>query len=311
MSELWSVVIVNWNGLRFMGPCLDALARQTYAPFEIVVVDNGSTDGSLELLRARAGELVLVEAGENLGFAEGCNRGIAHARGNWLCMLNNDTVVDERWLEALVRAAATAPADCGMLQSLQLYFDRPERINSAGIRLRPDGGGSDRGDGEPRDGVREPEPIFSPTAGAAAYRRSMLEHVRLDTGYFDRRHFLYFEDMDLGWRAQLSGFTARTVPDSIVYHHYHGSTDRVSSDALAAMVIINRWRTLAKNASFRFFATASLRGAWRLWPLWRHGGTPALRRLGAALGESLASRRRVSELCTRDRRAIERRWVDR
>ena len=309
--DLWSVVLVNWNGLRFIGPCLDALRRQTYGPREVVVVDNGSTDGSLELLRAKGSEIVLVEAGENLGFAEGCNRGIDRASGSWICMLNNDTEPDPGWLEALVRAAGSAPPECAMLQSLQIYYDRPERVNSVGIALRADGGGVDRGDGQPRESVVGQEPIFSPTAGAAAYRRTMLERVRLPSGYFDRRHFLYFEDMDLGWRAQLAGFTALTVPDSIVRHHYHGSTDRYPSRELGVMVNVNRFRMLAKNASLPFLVTAGLRNLPVVWRLWGLGGVEALGTLVRAVGESVSTRREVSRLATRTRRAVERQWVGR
>jgi GT2 family glycosyltransferase len=305
------VVIVNWNGREFLGPCLEALAQQTFRRFEVLVVDNGSTDGSAELVRTSHPDVTLLLAGENLGFAEGCNRGIERSRGEWVCMLNNDTIPDPRWLEALVEAAREAGPDCGMLQSLMLLVHRPGFVNSTGIVLRPDGGGVDRGDGEAAEGFRDGAPIFCPTAGAAAYRRALLEQVRLRDGYFDRRHFLYLEDLDLGWRARLAGWNARYVPGSVVRHHWHGSSDRHGEQALARLSAINRWRTLAKNASWPFFAGAIVRSTPELWRLWRRGGRATLQELYGALRESLETRAEVSRLARTERRALEKVWVDR
>jgi GT2 family glycosyltransferase len=136
-----------------------------------------------------------------------------------------------------------------MLQSLLLYQSRRDTINSTGVELTRSGGGRDRKEGQPRAAGEVPDEVFCPTAGAAAYRRTMLEAVHMSGGYFDRSHFMYYEDMDLGWRARLAGFSAQYVPGSVVYHRWHGSTERRGRSWLLATAGINRLRTILKNAS--------------------------------------------------------------
>ncbi|MCU0293973.1 MAG: glycosyltransferase family 2 protein [Thermoanaerobaculaceae bacterium] len=306
-----SVVVVNWNGRAELDVCLGSLAAQSHAELEVIVVDNGSTDGSVELVReGRAGTAVtLIEAGENLGFAEGCNRGIRASHAEWVCMLNNDAVADPRWAESLAVAAGRVGARCGMLQSLMLYQARPGIINSTGIELNTDGGGSDRWEGRPRPRVLEPAEIFCPTAGAAAYRRAMLEEVALGAGYFDAAHFLYFEDMDLGWRARLAGWSAMLVPEAVVHHRWHGSSNRHGTDRLRVLVSTNRFRTLAKNASAAFVWGARGGCLSELRQLWRSGGISAVAGLGPAIHRALADRRHVDRLRRVERRQLEQRWA--
>ncbi|MSP25893.1 MAG: glycosyltransferase family 2 protein [Myxococcales bacterium] len=305
---LLSVVIVNWNGRDYLDACLRSLAAQTHTELEIVVVDNGSEDGSLELLRTHYPRVAVVDAGENLGFAEGCNRGIEQCHGTWVCMLNNDTEADLRWAEALVHAAEAAHAHCGMLQSRMLFMDRPA-INSTGIVLKRDGGGIDRGEGEAVDARNTMDAIFCPTAGAAAYRRVMLEAIRLSDGYFDRRHFMYFEDMDLGWRGQLAGWSATYVPESMVRHHYHATSDRHGKAWLARMATTNRMRTLLKNASWPFIVRSSPKTIVEAVRLGWSGGLPALRDYVGAIADSLRSRVEVERVRSEQRRSIERHWA--
>src|SRR6185369_12907175 len=203
-----SVVIVNWNSRDDLAECLDSMRAQTYRDLEVIVVDNGSEDGSVAMMKERYAEFKLLDEGENLGFAEGCNRGIAVTTGEWVAMLNNDAVAEPRWAETLVAAAAAGPPELGMLQSLMLFKQRPDVVNSTGIELDRYGGGVDRGEGAARADAQEPADIFCCCAGAAAYRRSMLEQIKLKSGYFDKQHFMYSEDLDLGWRARLAGWSA-------------------------------------------------------------------------------------------------------
>src|SRR5438046_190155 len=112
-----SVVTVNWNSRDDLEACLASLSAQTYADLEVLIVDNASVDGSLEMVRTRFPEFVLLEQNRNLGFAEGCNVGIARATGSWVALLNNDAVADPGWAETLVAAAHDVPESCGMLQS--------------------------------------------------------------------------------------------------------------------------------------------------------------------------------------------------
>lgn len=303
-----SVVIVNWNSRDDLAQCLDSIGAQTYAELEVIVVDNGSQDGSVELMRERYPQFRLLDEGENLGFAEGCNRGFAAATGEWLAVLNNDAVAEPRWAEALAKAALEAPPEVGMLQSLMLFKQRPDVVNSTGIELDRYGAGVDRGEGASRADAQEPAEIFCCCAGAAAYRRSMLEQIKLKTGYFDKQHFMYSEDLDLGWRARLAGWTARYVPESVVLHRYHGSSERHGPVWLQTMSTTNRVRTLLKNGSLWLIAGQAPAFVRWSFQLRRDAGRDGLQALFRAVKTGLGSRAEVDALCKHRRREVEARW---
>lgn len=281
---------------------------EPHTDLEVIVVDNGSSDGSAEMVRREFSDRLLLPERENLGFAEACNRGIDASTGEWVAMLNNDTVAEPTWAQELVRVATVAPPECGMLQSLLLFRARPGVINSTGIELAYSGGGRDRDAGAPFVPGRVPEEIFCPTAGAAAYRRQMLDGVKLPEGYFDRRHFMYYEDMDLGWRARLAGWSALYVPSSVVLHRWHGSSDRHGRAWLAVMSKTNRIRTLLKNASIPFLVRTGPRTVKELAEIAWHGRVRGLRAVATAVRESVESRRRVAAMTVREREAVEARW---
>jgi GT2 family glycosyltransferase len=304
-----SVVIVNWNSAEDLRACLDSLYRQTHSDLEIVVVDNGSTDGSAAMVSRDFTDCKLVALRENLGFAEGCNRGIAESRGEWIATLNNDAVADADWAKALVEAALSAPPTCGMLQSLLLFSARPDTINSTGIVLTFSGGGRDRDGGRPLPPHHVSQEIFCPTAGAAAYRRSMLEAIQLPSGYFDGTYFLYYEDMDLGWRARLAGWTALYVPRSRVLHRYHGSSDRHDRSWLGRLASMNRLRTLLKNASVPFLLKTSPRTVKEAAALSFSHRDRALRELADAIEYGVATRRHVTAMSTVSRESLEQRFA--
>ena len=303
-----SVVVVNWNSRDDLRRCLTSLRQQTYGDLEIIVVDNGSNDGSAEMVAAEFPAVRLLRESENLGFAEACNRGIDASSGPWVAMLNNDAVAEADWARALVDAAAAAPPVCGMLQSLQLFLERPGVINSTGLELARWGAGRDRGSGQPR-ASRFDAAIFCPSAGAAAYRRTMLDEVKTPAGYFDRDYFMYLEDFDLGWRARLAGWDAQYVAESVVFHKYKGSASRRGRSWLVVLSRTNRIRTLVKNASAAFMVRTSPRSIAAVVELVWHGGMSALTGLRTAIASSRAARRDVSAIVRRDRRAIERAWT--
>jgi GT2 family glycosyltransferase len=284
------------------------LKGQTQDGLEVIVVDNGSADGSADMVADEFAGFVLLRETENLGFAEACNRGILASHGEWVAMLNNDAVAEPEWAKALVEAAVEAPAHCGMLQSLLLYQSRSDTVNSTGIEMTRSGGGRDRMEGRPRTEAQRSDEIFCPTAGAAAYRRSMLEAIHISGGYFDRVHFMYFEDMDLGWRARLAGYDARYVPGSIVHHAWHGSTERHGRSWLKVIANTNRLRTLLKNATPVLIAASlptTLEGALTVL---RHGGIKGLRTWMRAIGQSLEARAEVNRMSKALRSDIERQW---
>ncbi len=213
----FSVIVLNWNGRHLLGECLDALRAQTFRDFETIVVDNGSTDGSAEFLRARASDpVVLLALAANAGYAGGNNRGLALARGTWAVFLNNDTQADPRWLEELHDAARRHP-DVDVFACKVLNYFRRDEIDTVGHLLYPDGINRGRGRLEKDDGRYDrEEEVFFPSGCAAAYRRSLLDRI----GGFDESFFAYGDDTDLGLRARFAGARCLLAPRAVVYHKY-------------------------------------------------------------------------------------------
>jgi len=220
-----SIIIPNWNGKRFLEECFDSLQRQTFTNFEVVFVDNGSTDGSGDWMESRYGHWVrIVRNSKNLGFAEGNNVGIRLARGKYIVLLNNDTVVDPRWLEELIKPVEADPG-VGMCASKVLSHHQPEVLEGTGELLFRDGLNRARGHLEVDRGQYDLDvEIFYPPGCGALYRKEMLDEV----GFLDEDFFAYGEDTDLGIRGRLAGWKCVYVPLAIIYHKGSGSTGRYS-----------------------------------------------------------------------------------
>jgi len=215
-----SVVVLNWNRKALTEQCLRGLQQQVLLPQEVIVVDNGSTDGSAEYLSTRFPEVALLALSENLGFCGGNNAGIRRAGGDYIALLNNDAEADPRWLEALVRALEARP-DVGFCASKILLHDRPDLLDTAGDGYTIAGSGFKRGhlDGADDPAYNRPAEVFSACAGAALYRRAMLD----DVGLFDEDFFISQEDVDLCFRAQLRGYKGLYVPTAVVRHHLNAT----------------------------------------------------------------------------------------
>jgi GT2 family glycosyltransferase len=217
---LASVVIPNWNGAHHLPVCLDALRAQTYPNVEILLVDNGSTDGSHALVEEQYPEVRLLALDRNLGLTGANNVGFAAARGEILISLNNDTEADQRFVEALAAALQEHP-EAGMAAAKIRLFDRRDVIHSAGDGYGADGIPFNRGVWQPDKGqFDEPGWIFGGCGGAVAYRRAMLDRSggSAQSRPFDESFFMYCEDVDLNWRAQLAGWRCWYVPEAVVYH---------------------------------------------------------------------------------------------
>lgn len=219
MSELKdrplvSVVIPNWNGEEYLPCCLNSLHRQTYPRSEVIVADNGSTDGSLALLARDYPEVRVVALGENRGYAGGVNAGFRVASGAVLVAFNNDAEADPQWIEELVAALDRHP-EAGMATSRVRLFDRRDHLHTAGDFYGLDGIPGNRGVWQ-RDGPAYDEEtwVFGAAGVAAAYRRSTLDEI----GLLDESFGSYLEDVDLSWRAQLAGYRCIYAPHAIVYH---------------------------------------------------------------------------------------------
>lgn len=220
-----SAIVVNWNGREHLEVCLGSLLAQTLAGLEVVLVDNGSSDGSLDFVRQRFGDaLRIVALADNRGYAGGLNAGIAAARGRYLLPLNSDTEVDPDCCARLVAAADAHPTS-GMFAPKILAFDDRTRLDNVGHWLYADGLSRGRGRLEIDRGQYDAEEeIVLPSGCAVLLRRAMLA----DVGLFDEDLFAYCDDTDLGLRGRLAGWRCRAVPSAVVFHKYSAASDAYS-----------------------------------------------------------------------------------
>ncbi len=214
-----SVIVPNYNGATWLPGCLAGLAEQEYADFETVLVDNGSADGSRDLARRLRPDLRLVTLEGNNGFAAAVNAGTRAARGEYLALLNTDTVARPRWLGSLVRALDDSPSDVGAVASKMLRMEDPDTVDDAGDALSWTGAAEKVGHGRPATEFVERREVFAPSGGASLYRREFLEKM----GGLDERFFAYLEDVDLALRGRLCGYRFLFEPEAEVLHQGHGS----------------------------------------------------------------------------------------
>jgi GT2 family glycosyltransferase len=210
------MVIVNWNRRLFLEQCLRSVERQTCKDFELVLVDNGSTDGSPDCLEQFPGiSATVIRNRENRGFASAANQGIKQARGRFIALINNDVVLGERWLEEMLGGMATNP-QVGMCACKLLFANSPHLIDKAGHLMYADGQNYGRGHREVDHGQYDrAEEVLWPDGAAALYRTEVFESV----GLFDEDFFAYGDDAELGLRAQIGGWRCWYVPSAVAYHH--------------------------------------------------------------------------------------------
>jgi GT2 family glycosyltransferase len=266
-----SVVVLNFNGAAIVGRCLQHLFEQTFDDFEIVVVDNGSSDSSLRAMEPYLGRgrLAIVRSARNLGVAAGRNLGMMHARGRIVAFIDNDGYADPRWLEAIVAAFAADPA-VGAVGSL-VFFDRNKLVlNSAGGTANLQGYGTDLCFNTPYEFAALPREILYPMGCGMAVRADVLRRI----GPLDARLFNYYEDLELGVRVWKSGLKVVLAPDAWIDHSF-GSADRILGNK-AALCERNRVRSVLKYYPWRHL----LRWLRRELAMWR-ATEPRWRRLAA------------------------------
>ncbi len=267
----FSVVIPNWNGAHHLPPCLDALRAQTYPDIEVIVADNASHDGSQQLLAERYPEVRLVQLPKNRGFTGACNAGMEAATGEYVSLLNNDTEVDPNWVAEVVAAFERHP-EAGLVASKMLLFDRRDTFHTAGDLYRVDGRLMNRGVWQQDRGQYDQEDyVFSACGGSSAYRRRMLDEI----GLLDDDFFFSAEDMDLAWRAQLTGYRCVYAPNAVVYHKLSATGGGVTAsfydgrnmiwilikDYPAALWRKHGWKILRAQWSLFWEAVRAWRGA--------------------------------------------------
>jgi GT2 family glycosyltransferase len=290
VSPRVTVVIPNWNGERFLNLCLTSLRRQSFKDFETVLVDNGSTDASVDFTGRNFPEVRVICLHDNRGFSAAVNAGIRASEAEYVALLNNDTEVDAGWLEALAYAADSHPEASLFASKLVDFYDR-RLLDGAGDALRRSGLPYRIGHRELDHGqFDEPAFVFGACAAAALYRRALFEEI----GSFDEDFFAYCEDGDISFRAQVAGYRCLYVPEAVVYHLGSASTGGKRSPTATRLGTQNGVNLLVKNlptallwrslpslligqlsrVAITSFSSAGLRshlsglaGAWRLLPL--------------------------------------------
>ncbi len=222
VSSTVSLVVINYNGIEWIGDCLNSIFLQSRAPQEVLVVDNASIDGSPDIVRNGWPTVKLLELPRNIGFAAACNRGVAATTGDLVAILNNDIVLDADWLSSLL-SHDVAPWD--FWASRIVFAADASRLDSAGDGMGVVGAAFKHGHGLEKSDFGENREVFGPCAAAALYRRSLLDSL----GGFDEDYFLIYEDADLSMRARLRGHRCLYVAAAEVVHRVNSSIGTISS----------------------------------------------------------------------------------
>jgi GT2 family glycosyltransferase len=271
-SPAVSIIVLNWNGERYLRRCLDAIAAQTFRDYEVLVLDNASTDGSVESVPARWPSFRLVKFDQNLGFAVGNNQGAKIARGRWVAFLNNDAFPEPEWLANLVRAAQTH-TEFSFFSSRLVYSGDTNLTQDTGDIYHVSGFAWPRDNNCPIQSAHlQSDEVFSPCAAAALYEREAF----LEVGGFDEQFVSHYEDVDIGFRLHLRGYRCLYIPEAVVAHvgsaSYGRESDRTVYQVQRNVVwsyIANMpgglfWKYLPAHlfANLVFLIYYSLRGQW-------------------------------------------------
>lgn len=242
-----SVIVVNRNGKRFLQDCFISLENQVFQDFETILVDNGSSDGSIVLVKDQFPWVKILTLDKNYGYSGGNNRGINMAKGKYVVLLNNDTEVDPLWLEELIATIKKNP-HVGFLASKVLFYEDRGKIDAAGDGFTLGGHGFKIRNGQMNlKDDPSPKEVFGASGVAVLFRRDVFDRV----GYFDEDFFAYCEDLDISFRARLAGFKCLYVPTAVVYHHVSGTTGKFSAQQFY-LTNRNMLLTYLKNMPARF-----------------------------------------------------------
>ena len=306
-NELVSVTIVTYNSGRFIKRCLESVLEQRYPLKEIIVIDNGSTDGTIDILEPFEDRCQIRYNEENIGFAAAQNQAIALARGEWVLTLNPDVLLLSNFIQALVDAGqldARIGTVCGKLLTISSTFEIPAKpiVDSTGIYFNPMLRHLDRGSQEVDNGhYLNYEFVFGATAAAALYRRAMIEDISVDGEFFDSDFFVYREDADVAWRAQLMGWRCLYAPYARGYHvrKVLPGNRRALPPEINMHSVKNRFLMRIKNISpdlyRRNFLSITSRDALVVacCLLWEHSSLKALWYLGRNWKRVIAKRRLI------------------
>lgn len=211
--QIATIVIPNLNGMNYLKDCLDSLMNQSRQDFSIILIDNGSQDGSADYVESHYPDVEVVRFETNQGFCRAVNEGIILTKTPYVILLNNDIVCEERFVEKLVEAME-AESSCFSCASKMLQMYHPELMDNAGDYYSALGWAFALGKGKRADRYNKKREIFSACAGAAIYRRAVFDEI----GLFDETHFAYLEDIDVAYRARIAGYRNLYIPEAVVRH---------------------------------------------------------------------------------------------
>jgi GT2 family glycosyltransferase len=271
VSSRVAVTIVTYNSARFIRHCLSYVFDQQYAPLEVIIVDNASSDGTPDILREFGRRARVVLNSENTGFSAGQNQAIALSQAEWCLALNPDVRLMPDFISSLVTAGEAEDrigSVCGKLLALSPDFQiLPDpTFDSTGIYFTRNLRHLDRGSREPdRSQYDQPEYVFGATGAACLYRRAMIDDLLINGEFFDVDFFAYREDADVAWRAQLYGWKCLYVPQAVAYHVRHVVPENRSSVApiLNMHSVKNRWLMRIKNITPRLYLRHAVAITWR------------------------------------------------
>ena len=240
------VIIPNWNGKELLKDCLNSLRRQTYKKFQIIVVDNGSTDDSVQYVKKNFSEVIVIKLDKNYGFAKAINEGVRNSNADYVVFLNNDTYADKNWLKELMAMADIHPEVISVGCKLLNYYRR-KIIDGVGIMINEVGQARSLGYQEEDQGQYDKvKYIFGATAGAALFKRSAF----IKLGMFDENFFMYSEEVDFAFRAQFSGYKSIFCPKAMVYHKHKASAEKLPQ-LIEYWQFRNMYQTIIKNFPIR------------------------------------------------------------
>lgn len=237
-----TVIIPNYNGMKYIKGCLDSLASQSMDDFDIILVDNASTDGSVEYVENEYSNVLVKKLDQNYGFCHAVNVGIAMTKTEYLILLNNDTVAQCDFVKELYEAIEKHD-DTFAVAAKMLQLNDPDKIDAAGDLYCALGWAFSLGKDKGKDRYNKESVVFSACAGAAIYRKAIFDQV----GYFDELHFSYLEDVDVCYRARIMGYKNRYTPKAIVYHAGSGTTGSRHNSFKVRLAARNSWYVIYKN----------------------------------------------------------------
>lgn len=250
-EPLVSIIIVSWNGKKWLDTCLSSIFAQTYKSFEVIVVDNGSTDDTIPWLQDTYPQVVIVKLDHNYGFADGNNKGYEKSRGEFVYFLNNDTELSTHAIKELVKVLSSDARTAGV-QSKLLLMEKKNTLDTIGAFLTPTGFLYHNAFAHPNNPSYDKEiPLYTLKGASMMFKRDALDSVSMQGYLFDPDYFAYFEETDVCHRLWIRGYTLKYAPQAVVWHHMGATSSSMETSFVQFHSFKNRVMTYLKNMEWR------------------------------------------------------------